>query len=89
MPLMPSLAKLFTRPSLADLEKHGPDTATPGTQSDKSPIPPQPIARVEQEQLVCATLGRFAQVPVSAIFVYVHHSRRVVLFISSPSLPPL
>lgn len=69
MPLMPSLAKLFTRPSLANLEKHGPDIATPGTESDKSPIPPQPIARVEQEQLVCATLGRFAQVPVSAIFV--------------------
>ncbi|KAG2132602.1 Mg-transporting ATPase [Suillus cothurnatus] len=40
-----------------------------GLTYDKSPIPPQPIARVEQEQLVCATLGRFAQVPVSAIFV--------------------
>lgn len=72
MPLlaMPSLAKLFSsRSSLGNLEKHGPDIATPDTESNKSPISPQPVAREVQEQLICATLSRFAQVPVSAVFV--------------------
>ncbi|KAG2043361.1 Mg-transporting ATPase [Suillus americanus] len=66
---MPLLAKLFSRSSLGNLEKHGPDIATPDTDSNKSPIPPQPVTREEQEQLICAALSRFAQVPVSAIFV--------------------
>lgn len=68
---MPSIAKLFSsRSSLGNLEKHGPDIATPDIKSNKSAIPPQPVAREEQEQLICATLSRFAQVPVSAIFVF-------------------
>ncbi|KAG1752865.1 E1-E2 ATPase-domain-containing protein [Suillus lakei] len=68
--VMPSIAKLFSsRSSLGNLEKHGPDIATPDIKSNKSAIPPQPVAREEQEHLICATLSRFAQVPVSAIFV--------------------
>ncbi|KAG1890145.1 Mg-transporting ATPase [Suillus subluteus] len=60
---MPLLAKLFpSRSSLANLEKHD-------SESNKSPIPAQPVATEEQEQLISATLSRFAQVPVSAIFV--------------------
>ncbi|KAG1869772.1 hypothetical protein C8R48DRAFT_699663 [Suillus tomentosus] len=66
---MPFLANFFSPRSLANLEKHGPDIATPDSQSTKSPVPPQAIAKEEQEQLICATLSRFAQVPVSAIFV--------------------
>jgi hypothetical protein len=71
---MPSIANLFStrRPALGKLEKHGPDIAgTPDIESKKSPIKPQLVAREQQEQLICAILSRFAQVPVSAIFVYV------------------
>lgn len=73
---MPSIADLFStrRPTLGNLEKHGPDIAgTPDIESKKSPIQPQPVAREQQEQLICAILSRFAQVPVSAVFVYVQH----------------
>ncbi|KAG1790502.1 Mg-transporting ATPase [Suillus plorans] len=66
---MPFLANLFSPRSLANLEKHGPDIATLDSESNKSPVPPQVVAKEEQEQLICATLSRFAQVPVSAIFV--------------------
>jgi hypothetical protein len=70
---MPSIAKFFsTRPSVGIFEKHGPDIAdTPDIESNKLPVPPQLVAREQQEQLICAILSRFAQVPVSAIFVYV------------------
>ncbi|KIK46770.1 hypothetical protein CY34DRAFT_800114 [Suillus luteus UH-Slu-Lm8-n1] len=69
---MPSIANLFStrRPTLGNLEKHGPDIAgTPDIESKKSPTQSQPVAREQQEQLICAILSRFAQVPVSAIFV--------------------
>lgn len=68
---MPSLAKLFsTRSSFGNFEKHGPDiAAAPDVDSNKTLFPPQPVAREEQEKLICAILSRFAQVPVSAIFV--------------------
>lgn len=69
---MPSLAKLFSpRSSLGNLEKHGPDipTSESKTENNKSPTQPQSVAREEQEQLIRTALGRFAHIPVSAIFV--------------------
>ncbi|KAG1751439.1 Mg-transporting ATPase [Suillus paluster] len=69
MPSINTIAKLLSsRSSLGNLEKHGPDIAALDIESSKSPVPPTPVGREEQEQLICITLSRFAQIPVSAIF---------------------
>ncbi|KAG2342843.1 Mg-transporting ATPase [Suillus weaverae] len=65
---MPSFAKLFSRSPLGNSEKHGPDKANPDIESSKSPVSQQPAAKEGLEQIICATLSRFSQIPAEDIF---------------------